>query len=507
MPEDIPESFKVGDLLSAAALNRLQKAILERLAAHDHSGGAQGLPIGTPGLADGAVSAAKLGDGAVSTRALAQGAVGAAQIAAQAVGTAALEDASVTEEKLSADVRALLNRLGSGASSASQVIWRDPVTVYPSAGDVGIVEGIINAADWSWPIGVVTIGEENVPIRFNPKTEPGNIFEVIDFGISQPANVAILETQLNWALEDAADNILSVGAAGVPGGMMVAGGPQVFGEMQPPGGEVRMMRSMAMTDARGETGAQGTNGARGIAPTSGARAAAARMTTIANVDAAGRPVDAGSPDAITVSAGFSGQDTFTRGGSGSGRIDYRALGGANAGAKKDAAEAAGQMLFNLGLDSEYGQMADLSQAVRAHLDLAYTGEIEFFDPGKPLWQGTSWLPDILNRPELFGTGYALSGGRNIASVTRQFAPGNIADTWVRVRFITPYRNSAYAVSVTPRVSGAYAMVSAAIRAKAAAHVDIEFTGAAARDGGQVRFERISKLSFDLAIFGDLGQAA
>ena len=69
---------------------------------------------------------------------------------------------------------------------------------------------------------------------------------------------------------------------------------------------------------------------------------------------------------------------------------------------------------------------------------------------------------------------------------------------------TSERNSS--AFVTPRSQTKYEMISANIRAKATTYVDIQFTGANAQDGGRVDFDRISKLSFDLAIFGDLGSA-
>ncbi len=521
MPDDIPEEFEIGELLSAAALNRLQQAILARLAAHDHSGGAKGPPIGTEGLADlsvttpkladGAVTAAKLGDGAVTARALAEDAVGAPHLAEGAVETRAIRDAAVTEQKLSTDVRAMLTRVGNGASSASQVIWRDPQVVYPGGGTIGVIGGILNPAEWIWDIGVIAISDDNEPVKLNPNTDPAKILEVIDFGTTLPGEKAIWETQLNWAVEDAADNILSVGAAGVS--MAGTVDTMALADVSEP--RMMMMRMeappTAAPDGPAPTGnsqpvartRESAEAAAAITPTDSARAAAKRITTIANVDATGKPVAANSAEAITVSAGFSGQETFTSGG---GKIDYRALGGTNAGAKQQASEAAGQMLFNLGLDADYANAAQLPQEMIAHLDLAYAGDAGFFDPGKPLWNGGSWLPDILNRPELFGTGYSLSGGRNIRSVTRQFAAGNPDDHWVRVHFITPYRNAAYAVTVTPRSQSKYEMISANIRAKTTAYVDLQFTGADAAAGNTVRFERISKLSFDLAIFGDLGRA-
>jgi hypothetical protein len=383
--------------------------------------------------------------------------------------------------------------------------------VYPGGGTIGVIGGILNPADWIWEIGVVAINDANEPVKLNPNIDPGKILEVIDFGTTLPAEKAIWETQLNWAVEDAADNILSVGAAGLP----AAGTFETMAMAEPAAPRLMMMRMEAAPGSMAGA-ASGTGGMQpmaltreaaaepvSIAPTDSARAAAKRITTIDNVDATGKPVAAGSAEAITVSAGFSGQENFTSGGS---KIDYRALGGSNAGARKQASEAAGQMLFNLGLDADYAGAAKLPQDMIAHLDLAYAGDAGFFDPGKPLWSGNSWLPDILNRPELFGTGYSLSGGRNIRSVTRQFATGNPADHWVRVHFITPYRNAAYAVTVTPRSQSKYEMISANIRAKTTSYVDLQFTGADAAAGNTVRFERLSKLSFDLAIFGDLGRA-
>ncbi len=529
MPDDIPEEFEIGELLSAAALNRLQQLILDQLAGHDHTGGAKGATIAADGLADGSVITAKLADksvtepkladGAVSTRVLENGAVRATHIADDAVTTDAIIDAAVTQDKLSPEVLALLLRVGGGASSASQVIWRSPIYVFPIDDGPTLIEGINDPTVWRWDIPVVSINDRDEPIRFNPNIDPEKTIDVIDFKLDQSEELVLIERRLNIAASDMASDLMAVGAirfteaefdapqdfaatgAGTIAPMMMRMAPM----------EETATRSTAQPAARIATAAtqpaaRSTTAAAQPALTvtsSNGKSAAKRGMTIATVDPDGRPVAAGSADAITVSAGFGGQDSFYTDG---GAIDYRNISGSNAGAQTDAAEAAGLMLFNLGIDDDYAEGAKLSTEVKAQLTLAFQGDKRFLDPDRPLWGGgKSWLPDILYNPHLFGTGYALSGGRNVLSVTRQFRRGAPEDHWVRVRFVTPYRNASYAVTVTPRTHGTYKMISANIRAKATQHVDIEFTGAAALDGDAVRFDRLSKLSFDLAVFGELGQ--
>jgi len=128
------------------------------------------------------------------------------------------------------------------------------------------------------------------------------------------------------------------------------------------------------------------------------------------------------------------------------------------------------------------------------------------------------LQIIINRP-IFSTvnpGYAISGGRNILSVTRMpiyTTSGGVARAarkvvntgYVRVRFITPYKDSAYSVSVTPRTiqnttgsiqSGS--PVIGNIRKKTPTYCDLQFVALT----GTLPVP-VDKVSFDLAVVGDL----
>jgi len=574
MPEDIPELFEVGELLTANALNTLQRELLKRLARHDHSGGPNAEQIDTPGLkdrsvtepklADAAVSADKLATDAVTARALADDAVRTEHIASGAVDTAAIADGAVTQDKLSGDVLDLLLRVGDGASSASQVIWRDPLVVYPPIGDIGVIAGILNPVEWNWPIAVISLDPGGIPVKMNPNIDITKTIERIDVAGLPPGKSAAISKQITDATADAARNLLASGGLSVTGGTGAATGvahsdfgatgaifssgavgaghlgaggfgaggfgaggfgvsefgteefgASRFGSASPgsgglgaggtapglgnDGAAVRMFAMSTHTDPTPEPAVH--SAPLSIAPNAAGASAAKRMTTIDTVDASGKPVDATSPDAITVGSGFSGQENFTKNG---GSVDFRTLAGSNANALRDAAQAAGQMLFNLGIDEDFAADQSNGFDISKHIKLAFDGSDKFFETSNPLWGTSSWLPDILNRPELFGTGYSLSGGRNIQSVTRQFKPGNTSDHWVRVHFITPYRNASYAVNVTPRSNSDYTMISANIRSKTTLYVDIQFTGAQSKAGDKVSFARLSKLSFDLAIYGELG---
>lgn len=74
-----------------------------KLGNHDHVEG-RGVPIPTSGLADGAVTAAKLAPGAINSQTIPANSVGAGQIIDGSVGTAELAANAVTEPKLDPNV-------------------------------------------------------------------------------------------------------------------------------------------------------------------------------------------------------------------------------------------------------------------------------------------------------------------------------------------------------------------------------------------------------------------
>jgi hypothetical protein len=190
-------------------------------------------------------------------------------------------------------------------------------------------------------------------------------------------------------------------------------------------------------------------------------------------------------------------------------VNYREVG--NESDRKRAATAAAESLYNMGIDAEFLQQSGPKLSDEEQLNFArlLSGNDAFFESGSAFWGPTSWLPDLLNNPHLFGSGYAISGGRNVLSVVRladrsfgDFSTG--AESFqtrnpgqVRVRFITPYKDAAYAVSVTPHARDGTA-VMAHVRRKTASYCDLEFLTFS--DEG---VQRLDKLSFDLAVFGDL----
>ena len=545
MPDDIPVEFKLGALLSSDALNEVQRLILRALAEHDHSGGANAAPITTAGLEDGAVTEPKLADlavtlrtlasDAVDERVLADGAVVAGKVAASAVGTSALADGQVTQEKLSDEVQALLLRTGGGASSASQVIWRDPMVTFPPKETGTIIEGIIDPVEWDWEITTVSIDDNDKPIKFRPDRNIGQIVSVIEKETTPTLDFDRIEKQLNEAAFDAAVGAFAVGVGGFgkpqttfgatagivnevsfareASGSFGAAPAATFSESAPVGAEPMMMRSMMMT-----AGPMTAEAASSVptAPvtaqpktatvlTKSVQSAIQRAVTLGTVNAEGKPVAPDDADAIVVNAGFSGLDSFIKDGQ---SVDFEGIASASATRQNQAAAAAGKILFNLGIDRDYLDEITAPANIREFWTNAYKGERGFFNPANPLWGGTSWLPEIFKRPELLGTGYSLSGGRNIRSVTREFnptEPNAPVDTWVRVRFVTPYRNAAYAINITPRAHKDYAAIAANIRAKTVDYVDINFVALKKQGSAGVAFEDLSKLSFDLAVYGDLGE--
>lgn len=524
MPDDIPEKFEIGELLSAAALNRLQTLILERLAQHDHTGGAKANPITTPGLSDKSVTGPKLADDAVTARALADGAVTeaalgneavtAGKLADDAVTTEKIKDDSATLDKLSPEVRALLLRVGDGASSFSQIIWRDPFITFPVDNGLTIIDAVKDPNIWKWPPRVVGVNDDNDPIRFNPVADPDKIIAVVDF--DDPLTNPVRDL-MNDAAIDTAIGLIGVGAAGVAtgtltggdlvmtggtfdggsfGGLTMRGSPTMGGVFM---GSPAPAGAMSAPQPEMASFASAPAPQSAPQPTKTGKDAARRMMTISTTDENGAPVDAKDPNAIAVTSAFSGKDALSESGS---AVDYRALDGANNNTLSKAAEDAGRILFNLGFDMDYAAAAKLVADDSKAFELAYNGDRDFFDA--PLWQDKSWLPDILNRPELFGSGYAISGGRNILSVTRHFQKGQLTNHWLRVRFVTPYRNASYAVTCTPRGVSGYDMVTPQIITKTTTYCDLRFTGLKRANSGTVSIQSLSKLGFDLAVFGQLG---
>lgn len=550
-PIVIPAEFSPGVPLSARELNELQKEILRQLYSHTHEGDENGPALDTAAYQDRSVTAPKLADKAVEARAIADGAIGTAHIADGAIGPNALADSAietrhlkngaVTEEKLSAQVQLMLRRMGDSASSASQVIWRDPIVVWePIDTRPTLIDTFIDPGLVYWKPPVIGLNPDDVPIQLNPKIiqvdgkpklQP---FET--FGVSNPLTTE--NPELAFTLEDAIFNttleietvgafeVLSggvqilresgaIGGVGLPAAMAMSTGPAMstvpavatggapaMMRMEAPASESVSASAPSALSAAARTAAPAAMAVSAPEPisiklTEGGQMAAARMTSVGAVDINGKPVPVGSPDSFTVSSGFVGKQSFFAEGE---SVDFRDLG--NQGERDRAAAAGKSMLYNLGIDTQYLDSVGgaLSNDLRSNIERAMNGDAGFYRADNPMWGGTSWLPDILDRPDLFGSGYAISGGRNILDVTRQqVANAATGIHYVRVRFIKPYQNSAYSVSVTPRLKFGFQMISGHIRNKSPSQCELTFKGL--RANGSV--VDVNNLSFDLAVFGKL----
>jgi hypothetical protein len=111
---EIPEYIEAapGDLIRAEHWNGIQRQVRNGLRTHRHTrapgaavndaaGTDEATQIGTGEIADGAVTAAKLGPGAISTAALPDGAVTSAKLANNSVTTAVVQNGAITSPKLS----------------------------------------------------------------------------------------------------------------------------------------------------------------------------------------------------------------------------------------------------------------------------------------------------------------------------------------------------------------------------------------------------------------------
>jgi hypothetical protein len=122
------------DLIRAADWNQIQIEAREDIEQHTHSGGEDGTPIGTAGLADGAVATTKLADGAVGATKLADGAVSTTKLANNAVATAKLADGAVATAKL-ADGAVGASKIAGGAVGTTAVA-NDAITFAKLAPEV-----------------------------------------------------------------------------------------------------------------------------------------------------------------------------------------------------------------------------------------------------------------------------------------------------------------------------------------------------------------------------------
>lgn len=573
-PVTIPNPFAPGVPLSAQQLNALQEAILQRLQDHGHTGGENGPALATVAYSDKSVTEPKIADGAVSLRTLAAGAVSGSALAAGAVGPDALADgavktrhiadAAVTEEKLSAAVRLLLHRTGDSVSSASQVIWRDPIVVFPSEPDEPtIVDWWLNPDLTGELPEIIGLDPNHDPIILNPQVLIGNdgkpivqVWEV--FGEDRPLvkERPELAKTMDGAILDASTEISLTGGFQATGDLGVvtmtggglAGGGRILGGTTFGGAGGNVLVGGIQGTLGGRTGTFGGGGfaggnfgpgmmraapplpeadsvsprpeaaapeaapaaapatmaarapATGAAPltvtlTESGKETAARMTTVGYVDSDGKSASAGDEGAFLVTAGFGGSSTFSEDGN---TIDYRSLG--NAAERREAATAVQRTLLNLGIDRSYVDAVgkNLTSEQRNDLIALIDGDPNALVVTNVFW--ATWLVDVMVMPGLLGTGFAISGGRNIASVTlRTHGTGSNKAEFVRVKFTTPYRNAAYSVSATPRMKTGFDLISAHVRHKTTEFCDILFRGL--KDGGAV--EDVNRISFDLAVFGQL----
>ncbi|MBK5925792.1 hypothetical protein [Rhodobaculum claviforme] len=507
-----PVEFERGMPLTAARLNRLQRLILEALRDHDHSGGAQAGPLGPGGLAAGAVTGPKLADGAVEGRALAgeavddrvlaAGAVTARALAGGAVGTDALAGGAVSEEKLSDGVLRLIRARSDQVSSASQVIWRDPLEVLRPVIDqpaVGILETFVRPELVYWEPSVVALDVEGRPVKLIPELG-GARLDVVELVHDDPRTGALYR-ELDTRVVRAAEEIGALGAVRInprTAGIATGAGlhPAAGRDMaEPVAGVGAMAPNMAMMAMTAAPPAAADPGAP-VALTDAGTQVAHRMTAVVSLDDSGRGTSF-STEAASFTPAFGGKESFLEPGE---SVSYTSL--QTTAQKARAAGGLSRTLYNLGLDEEYLEAAGETETLRAALMQALEGNVAFFGADNPLWTPGGWLPEILERPHMFGTGYALSGGRNVLDVTRQRDQPTGA-RWVRVRFVTPYRNAAYAVTVTPAQREDFALICPMIRAKRRDSVDIVFRALPAA-GGPVT--TLDKVSFDLAVFGELEKA-
>lgn len=548
-PIAIPSPFGEGSPLSARLLNGLQEEILRQLYEHTHAGGIQGPQLETVGYSDRSVTEPKLADGAVSGRTLRAGAVGPGNLAADsvtenaiadgAVGNAQLADDAVSEGKLDPNVRLKLNRIGGGVSSASTIIWRDPLIVFrPTDGVPSLIETFFLPEQVFWTPPMIGFNENDIPFRLNPKVDNQNVLDAYDLfeGSRLENEEPVLAQIVNDSVQIASQEIGLVGAfqlrdaqlavrGGTPGvggssprvvevpeerfrdvRRDITGAPRLSADIRPGAADLASAATTARTSSTStasfarsaEFGAGGSFDAAAAAATlsltqNGAKAAA-RMTTVGVVGPDGAPVAPGTEGAFTVSSGFSGKNDFLDDGP---AIDYRSVG--NEADRRRAAKGAGDILYNLGLDDEYllASGHKLNDADLRAFSLLRQGNDQYFELESSFRGPQSWLADLLNNPQLFGSGYSISGGRNILSVTRMVS----RDQWVRVRFITAYKNSSYAVSVTPSFSR-NSVVIPQIRQKTPQYCDLQFY----LFGGEAGLTQTNKVSFDLAVFGDLTTA-
>lgn len=169
----IPVRFQDGEALNAAALNRLQEILLQQLLAHKHTG-SDGAPLGSDGIAPGAIQSKHLGPIGLGPDQIAPGAVGATQLAehvvaghhlaAGAILTEALAASAVTLEKLASDVIAEIKK-PRGATTYGWCAYLDPALLYPAPQGGQWFDWLLDA-NLPLPNPAVTLLDEGRPLPF-----------------------------------------------------------------------------------------------------------------------------------------------------------------------------------------------------------------------------------------------------------------------------------------------------------------------------------------------------
>ncbi|TJY42622.1 hypothetical protein E5161_07150 [Cohnella pontilimi] len=137
----IPVSFQPGQPLTAEELNLAQTQLLSRILNHTHAGDLEGKRIGSEAIADKAVKGIHIAPNAIGKGHLESGSVGESEIRGKeirskhlsedSVTTAAIKNGNVTQDKLSDEVKALLNAPREGPTTYCYCTYVEGSLAFP----------------------------------------------------------------------------------------------------------------------------------------------------------------------------------------------------------------------------------------------------------------------------------------------------------------------------------------------------------------------------------------
>jgi hypothetical protein len=454
----IPCTFEEGQPLTAEELNRLQSELLGLILSHTHAGNGaappQGVQLGSDAIAAGAIKSEHIRTDSISRGHIRAGAVGASELGekqvganhlnADAVTTPAIRNGNVTLDKLSDDIKALLNAPRQGATTYCYCTYLPGTVAFP-------VDTNKKWSDW------LTVKDEPIRLHDIPVTrlrEDGGIQPIItvmpaaDFKLDLPIFRSTIEPMTSFAAntfgklegetasEPAAKAAKAAKAASVP-----APAPKAMS----------FATNTALSDNLTER---------------------SRITMEIDADIAGISSGNAVKKSIVLNPGTGGNAPF----SDKNEPIVFANGIEPSAEMKKSFD---QILYNYGIDLQVGV--------------------------DPFQAGLDKLIDFVNNPHLLPVGYWTGAARNIDSVIRMKDDKTAGKKWIRIKFAVPYASeSGYVVSVMPETKDADPkLLIPMVLHRSTDYVDIAFQTL----DSTLKFDYVDTANFNVVIQGELKPGA